>query len=210
MRMRGSDDGDNDDAVVVIVVMAVASSGDGCWQKLAFDDSLCNAWWIRSSIHCTSLLFVCFLLFLAFVRELLVIVSFIYTYTHIENGSKTSKVILRNAILVLPILRALPLFGNNSLRSLVLSETKLLQSTESMVELLAPIVPVVWWFNKASFTWGSGSCSCDVLLELPIRNFSLKGAIVDVVKDCELICMCMPLGRSWWEFKLPLSFFLLG
>lgn len=137
--------------------------------------------------------------------------SFIYLHIHTHwKWLKTSKVILRNAILVLPILRALPLFGNNSLRSLVLSETKLLQSTESMVELLAPIVPVVWWFNKASFTWGSGSCSCDVLLELPIRNFSLKGAIVDVLKDCELICMCMPLGRSWWEFKLPLSFFLLG
>lgn len=110
-------------------------------------------------------------------------------HTHTLKWLKTSKniigicfvvvivVVKRNSIHVLPILRLLPLFGNNSLRSLVFSDTKLLQSTESMVELLAPMAPLVWWLSRASFTCGSGSCSCEVLRELPMRNLSLNGAI---------------------------------
>lgn len=87
--------------------------------------------------------------------------------------------------------------GSSSLRSL-LSWPRLLQSARSRLELLLASTAscrgcgCCWWWwlccccwvpRSASFTCGSGSCSCEVLRELPIRNFSLKGAISNGLWD---------------------------
>lgn len=75
--------------------------------------------------------------------------------------------------------------GRSSLRSL-LSWPRLLESARSRLELLlastaswrgCPFCCWLWAPRSASFTCGSGSCSCEVLRELPIRNLSLKGAM---------------------------------
>lgn len=83
-------------------------------------------------------------------------------------------------------------FGNKDLLSFVV-DPKLVQSTESSVEQLAPI-PCVEFCSNDWLAWGSASTSCEVLRELPMRNFNLKGAIVSY-KYWLIIIICRKIHK---------------